>query len=418
MTAFTDKFVAALKAEGARLELKDDGCRGLSIRVTTGGKGGGVGRKTWCYRFKRDGCMRRLTLGEYPVMTLGEARIAANRRTEDLHDGRNPVAEAQREELAAAPSAADELTYDRLADRFMEEYSKPRKRTWKDDEWLLKRVRAEFGLRMVSTVRRGELVKFLRRLAVTSVYNANRTQGLICKMLNWINLEEESIVNPLARIPKIGGKEREEDRVLTDEELKLLWPAFVDSDALAAATGIALRLIFLTAQRPKQIAGMRVDELVGLDGTAPRWDLPAARMKRPKPHSVPLTPEAIQQIKQALAQRVQEDSPFVFPSPRGGGRKSIQSHALSTAARRLRTKLKMAEWSPHDGRRSATTWARSMGIPRDTTEALTHHAIVGSGKTYDRYDMLAEKREAVEAIAKYINRITKSAKVVADLAAA
>ncbi|MDH2406817.1 hypothetical protein QCM77_44360 [Bradyrhizobium sp. SSUT18] len=45
-----------------------------------------------------------------------------------------------------------------------------------------------------------------------------------------------------------------------------------------------------------------------------------------------------------------------------------------------------------------------MGIPRDTTEALTHHAIVGSGKTYDRYDMQAEKRTAVEAIAEYIGR--------------
>ena len=78
-------------------------------------------------------------------------------------------------------------------------------------------------------------------------------------MLNWINLEEEEIVNPLARIPKIGGKEREEDRVVTDEELRLLWPLFVDSDALAPATGIALRLIFLTAQRPIQIAGMRLD---------------------------------------------------------------------------------------------------------------------------------------------------------------
>lgn len=45
-----------------------------------------------------------------------------------------------------------------------------------------------------------------------------------------------------------------------------------------------------------------------------------------------------------------------------------------------------------------------MGIPRDTTEALTHHAIVGSGKTYDRYDMQAEKRQAVDAIAAYITR--------------
>jgi hypothetical protein len=64
MSALTDKFVASLKAGTGRLEIRDDGCRGLSIRVTSGRKGGGVGKKTWCYRFKRAGRMHRLTLGE------------------------------------------------------------------------------------------------------------------------------------------------------------------------------------------------------------------------------------------------------------------------------------------------------------------------------------------------------------------
>ncbi|WP_456843312.1 site-specific integrase [Bradyrhizobium sp. USDA 4486] len=172
----------------------------------------------------------------------------------------------------------------------------------------------------------------------------------------------------------------------------------------SVAVGIAVRLIFLTAQRPLQVSGMRLDELADLDGPSPRWDLPASRMKRPKPHSVPLSAEAVKLVKQALAERLYDDSPYVFPSTRGKGDKPIDRHALSQAVRRLRLKLKMGEWSPHDARRSARTWARAMGIARDTTEALTHHAIVGSGKTYDRYDMQAEKRQAVEAIAEYIIR--------------
>jgi integrase len=118
-------------------------------------------------------------------------------------------------------------------------------------------------------------------------------------------------------------------------------------------------------------------------------------------------------IKAALALRFYEDSPFVFPSTRGGREKPIDRHALSQAVRRLRRKLEMAEWSPHDARRSATTWARVMGIPRDTTEALTHHAIMGSGKAYDRYDMQEEKRDAVNAIAAYITRALRPKRVKA-----
>ena len=408
MPRFTDMFIAALRSD-IRLEHGDDGCKGLAIRVTPAGK------KTWAYRFKRNGRMQRITLGEYPVMTLGQARVAANKRTADLLEGRNPVAERQREDLAAVVSG-DELTFDALADRFVQEHCKPRKKSWKDDEWVLKFAKKEFKGRIVSTIGRKDIVQFLRRLAKVSVRNANKTQASICTMYNWINLEDETIINPIARIPKLGGKEREEDRFLTDDELDLLWPALIADDApLTGGVGVALRLIFLTAQRPLQISGMRLDELVDLDGESPRWDLPASRMKRAKPHSVPLGTEAVKHIKMALALRTekQADSPFVFPSPRDPG-KPVDRHALSKAALRLRTKLEMAEWSPHDGRRSATTWARSMGIPRISTEALTHHAIQGSGKTYDRYDMQAEKRAAVEAIEQYVNRaIAPKLKIVA-----
>jgi integrase len=351
--------------------------------------------------------MQRITLGEYPLMTLAQATVAANRRTADLHEGRNPIAEKQKEEQAAVV-ASDELTFGKLADRYVEEYAKVRKKSWKDDEWVLARAKVEFGPRVLSTITRKELVKFLRGLGATSVRNCNKTQASICTMYNWANLEDETIINPLARLPKVGGKEREEDRVLSDDELRLLWPALAAPDgAMSIALGIALKLIFLTAQRPLQVSGMRVDELVDLDGPKPRWDLPAIRMKRPKPHSVPLSAEAVKQIKAALALRHRKDSPFVFPSTRGGGEKPIERHALSHAALRLRKKLGMAEWSPHDARRSATTWARAMGIPRDTTDALTHHAIIGSGRAYDRYDMQAEKLAASNAIASYIARVLR-----------
>lgn len=55
--------------------------------------------------------------------------------------------------------------------------------------------------------------------------------------------------------------------------------------------------------------------------------------------------------------------------------------------------------------------------PARHDRALTHHAIVGSGKTYDRYDMRAEKRQAVDAIAQYIFRTLRHGDAVARGAA-
>jgi hypothetical protein len=45
MPVLTDRFIVSLKASTGRLEIKDDGCRGLSIRATSGRRGEGSGRK-------------------------------------------------------------------------------------------------------------------------------------------------------------------------------------------------------------------------------------------------------------------------------------------------------------------------------------------------------------------------------------
>src|SRR3569623_1834900 len=91
MPRFTDRFIAALKAAPSRAEHVDSACKGLTIRVAPSGK------KSWAYRYKRDGETVRITLGEYPAMTLAEATVAANKRRIDLLEGRNTKAERQKE---------------------------------------------------------------------------------------------------------------------------------------------------------------------------------------------------------------------------------------------------------------------------------------------------------------------------------
>jgi integrase len=55
--------------------------------------------------------------------------------------------------------------------------------------------------------------------------------------------------------------------------------ATVDADLARPATRLALRLIALTAVRPGELRGAERTELEYLDGGAPLWRIPAARMK-------------------------------------------------------------------------------------------------------------------------------------------
>ena len=57
------------------------------------------------------------------------------------------------------------------------------------------------------------------------------------------------------------------------------------------------QLILLTGQRRAEVAGMRFDELRGLDGDEPIWEIPAWRTKNKLPHIVPLTPNMVHLIK-------------------------------------------------------------------------------------------------------------------------
>ncbi len=81
----TARYVETIKAAGTRLEIRDAKVEGLELRVMASGA------KSWALRYRResDGTKRTHTLGRYPVMTLEEARGAAQ-------DARRAVAKGAR----------------------------------------------------------------------------------------------------------------------------------------------------------------------------------------------------------------------------------------------------------------------------------------------------------------------------------
>jgi integrase len=407
----TEKYVSNIRVED-RIEVGDESCKGLALRVSP------KGTKSWAYRYKQFGKMRRVTLGEYPVMSLADARAMADIRRADLKQGRNPVVEDQRENLAKQ-EAADVLTFNMLAERFIQIYTKPKKRSWAADQRYLRIIGSTFGHRELASIRKSELVAYLTTVAETSIINANRMQSCLHTMYRWANqVAVDTVANPLAGIKKVGGKEKTKDRILTADELRRVWPGLVANDSpFTRPVGIALRLMLLTAQRPNEVAGMRLDELHDLDGPEPFWEIPAARMKGGRTHMCPLSPAAVEHIKQALMLAGAGGSPYVFPA-RSGGKAAMRRDAMSKAVCRWlapassvasqprSTLAPMTDWTPHDLRRTAGTIARARGVARTTVDALMVHKNPGVSGVYDRYDLAAEKREAVMLIANHLTHFT------------
>jgi integrase len=382
---------------------------GLCLRITA------TGAATWSFRYRpREGGKKneRVTFGSAEVLSLSDARDRAARVRAEVVDGGNPQLTRRRRREAAK----DALTFDRLAERYLEDYAKPRKASWKDDEQRLGRAREALGTKEVASISRRDIINFLDGVKRTAPVQANRTQTIICTMFNWAVEEELLDTNPIAGLRK-RAKETAASRTLSDAENRVLWRA-LDAAGRETETGgdvaDALKALLLTGQRPGEVAGALQREIVVLGTTKARWEIPAQRMKGRRPHVVPLAPIARAIFEQAISRRREQgDKDGVFGS-RYLDRKTLARHSLSQALRRVVRRLdpetynslsggadavqtlKAEPPTPHDFRRTVATGMSALGVPREDRKAVLAH-VPGDihGSVYDRYERFNEKRGAL-----------------------
>jgi integrase len=405
----TAQFVKGIRPPpSGRVEYWDEGAPGLCLRVTAGGSA------SWSFRYRpREGGKRneRVTFGSVDALTLADARDRAAKVRAEVVDGGNPQF-TRRQKRQAAKHA---LTFDRLAERYLTEYAKPRKASWKDDEQRLGRARKALGNKEVATITRRDVINFLDTVKRTAPVQANRTQTIICTMFNW-GVEEELLdTNPIAGLKK-RSKETAATRTLSDAELRVLWGALDDTKETTVDIADALKALLLTGQRPGVIAGALQRDLVDLKGSSPRLEIPAERMKARRPHVVPLAPMALDIFNRALTRRQEEDEKAGVFSSRYLDRSTLARHSLSQALRRVIASLSVDgpdfevvralqedPPTPHDFRRTVATGMAALSIPREDRPAVLAH-LPGDihGSVYDQYERLRENRIALEGWERHV----------------
>jgi integrase len=399
----TAKGIPGLPApEAGRVDYFDTGLPGFGLRISAPSSRFPKGHRTWFVFYRFGGEQKRLKLGLWkPDRTgtdLADARAAAKDALRSASKGRDPAQERDERRRADTVRA--------LSERYIKEYAKPRKRTWRADENILNRnVIPAIGSKKVTTVSRGDIRHMLRAIKQRAPIQANRTLEVVRKMFNWAIGEEIGGVehNPCDHIPKPSA-ENKRDRVLNDDEIRAVWGALPTIHPVAA--GI-YRFIFYTAARVGEVANMPREELA----EAEWWNLPAARSKNKLAHRVPLTAGALGLL--AEMKKHNEKSNWIFPAPGGGAFRWIyrkEHRALLKAAG-------IAYFLPHDIRRTVASRLGSMGTPRLVIAKVLNHAERGVTAIYDRHSYDVEKRTALEAWERELATILAGAPA-ADLATA
>ena len=364
---FTARSIGSIPPEAQPVDWFDTKTPGLALRVSPGGA------RTWYCFYKKGAISRRVKLGSWPALDLSKARqLARQMRVRVETEGADPAYERG--------AARHLFTVGDLARIYIEQYAKPHKRSWRDDEWKLETyVLPAWKSRPVGEITRADVHALLDRIAADGKpVQANRVQALISKVWNVAIDREHVTVNPCYRMAKVA-REQPRETVLSDDDLRALW---ADLDAQPGDAADAIRIRLLTGQRGGEVHQMTWADV---DLGAQVWTIPTAAAKNRRAHRVPLTSAVLEVLRERLAARANGE-PRVFPGlthQRDDLRDLGQIHGGAY------------RW--HDLRRSVATRLAALGVPEGTISRVLGHVQRGvTARVYIQHQFDDEKRRALQ----------------------
>jgi integrase len=348
---------------------------GFGLRVSDSG------HRSWLVAYRRGGRKGRLEwykVGTYPPLSLAEARDKAKDALAAVQKGDNP-AEEKRE-------ARDADTFAVLAARYLAEHARRWKKSAAEDERNIRHdLLPAWGNRRVHEITRRDVTSLLENIVSRGApIMANRVLALVSKIFAFGFDKGITETNPAYRV-KRPAPERRRDRVLSQEEITKVWPAF---DAESLTPRAILKLLILTGQRSGEVAGMRWAEVNLSSGW---WEIPGERTKNGLVQRVPLVGEVFRILRELEGDRQTDVPDYVFPGRTG--------KAPYTALQRVQERVikkSGVNFRPHDLRRTFSTHLHEIGVPGEHVEKLLNHVNGGVAGIYNRYKYDREKCAALE----------------------
>ena len=408
----TKRSVDALSAGQANVFLWDTELRGFGVKVTPSGA------KSYVFAYRlggREATKKRYTIGRHgSPWTPVSARLKAEKLAAMVGDGTDPmVTDKERRKDAV------DLRFGDYAERFITAYptlprksGRPRSPRWTAyAASILRREEAvkAFKGKTIKDIKKTDVASFLDTLGEKPALRRNAS-AVLRQVFAWAVERGDIPMSPLIG-SKLPASVPSRDRVLSDDELALIWRAAEEIDY---PFGPLFRLLIATGQRREEASAIDWRELNQESAT---WTLPASRAKNGKAHIVPLNRLATAALD-AAAPSGEEGSACKWPS-RGfvfttTGKTPVSGH--SGAKERLNVRIVAGEpegtasdafqpWRVHDIRRTVATGLQRLGVRFEVTEAVLNHvsgAKSGVAGVYQRHDWKEEKRTALDAWGKHV----------------
>lgn len=406
----------AHRAGDVQLELVDDRVPGLRVRA-------GKRSVTWSLLVRlRNGKRSRVKLGDWPMMSIAEAREAARLHREQVSDGVDPNEVKQAEIETVRREYENRLTVKVALDKYeaiklVQLRHGPERRRSLDGK---RGIISDLVDRELASLTRAELTARIRELAVKSPMAGNRKLAHLKAFLNWCVNEDFITTNVIDKVKK-PGREVARTRCHSLEELREIWAA---AGRLGYPFGPLIQLLIVIPMRREEIASLPMGELKidwQSNSGEGKWTIPGGRVKNDRALNVPLSPLATRIIRQVLDDPERpKDSRFLFTTTGAtsvsGFRKAkdrldryIQEAREEAALEAGQTPVEMPHWRIHDLRTSfATQAAEVLHIDIAVVDRMLNHVATATtskvARIYNMSELFEQRREASNAWADLLER--------------
>lgn len=410
----TKRTVEAAKPRDRRFRISDSDQPGFYLMVwPSGTKSFGVRYNT------ADGKQSERKLGDYPSVLPATAREEAQRLRSDVYTaGADPAEDARKARQAGVERR--QRTFAALAEEYLLDMElRARKRVStiaKERQHINKHLVPQLGRFPVDEISTRDLTTALMKIrtAASELGKSGSSAANDClkyarqilkygQRLEWLPKERRAWED----VEKFDEAPRE--REASNDELKALWAQWETRKRENGSRGwnsaTALQFMALTLQRGEEVVSMSWDEV---DLKARLWTIPGDRKKENRAAAVPLSDQAIAILREAKDRNPEDFGPF-----RGRTGATLKRASLTQSFERDRQTLGIDDLTPHDLRRTgrtAITNPERLGFPPFIGEVVISHAIQDSlVRTYDRNSYLSEKRRALEAWGRELERVVTDA---------
>ncbi|MBU2804052.1 tyrosine-type recombinase/integrase [Acidithiobacillus ferridurans] len=375
---------------------------GLYLRVRNQGRA-----RSWVFRWKQAGKVRELGLGSVDLRPLKEARELVLSLRKAIRDGHDPATILHPVEERRIP------TFQELAQDTIEALRPGWRNAKHCDQWantLRDYAYPVIGKLLPANITVDHILAILSPIWSTKTETATRLRQRIETVLDRaavLGYRDRDRVNPaswksnlehlLPKAKKVA--KRQHFAAVPYDDLPALMSKLREKRTAGA---LALRLIALTACRSGEIRGLQWSEI---DLQAKTLTIPAERTKTGKPHTIPLSCEAVKILETAAA--LWGTDGIVFRGQRRGRQlwdvsvsKELHQHAPDATVHGLRSSFR--DWAADRTHHS-----------REVIEQCLSHAIGNVEGAYRRTDLLQKRRAVMDDWARFLGQKGKVIKLPA-----